>query len=76
MQAFFSVLVGAFALGQAAPSSEALSTALGSAGAIFDAIKRVSELLPHNHSLTLVVETKSVCVCVRLKLHVKLLILC
>ena len=74
MQAFFAVLVGAMALGQAAPSSEALSTALGSAGAIFDAIKRVSELQPHSRSLALVVETKSVCVCVRLKL--KLLILC
>ena len=42
---FFGVLIGAFALGQAAPNAEAFSSALGAAGAIFEVIKRVSCLM-------------------------------
>ena len=41
-QVFFAVLIGAFALGQAGPNMEALFTAAGAAGTIFETIDRVS----------------------------------
>ena len=40
-QTFFAVLIGAFALGQAAPNMENLLTAAGAAGSIYDTIDRV-----------------------------------
>ena len=40
-QVFFAVLIGAFALGQAGPNVEALFTAAGAAGTIFETIDRV-----------------------------------
>lgn len=40
-QVFFAVFIGAFALGQAGPNMEALFTAAGAAGTIFDTIDRV-----------------------------------
>ena len=43
-QVFFAVLIGAFALGQAGPNMEALFTAAGAAGTIYDTIDRVSRL--------------------------------
>ena len=43
-QVFFAVLIGAFALGQAGPNMEALFTAAGAAGTIYDTIDRVSHL--------------------------------
>ena len=42
---FFAVLVGAFALGQAANNVESLVTAQGSAGAVYSIIDRVSDKL-------------------------------
>lgn len=42
-QVFFAVLIGAFALGQAGPNMEALFTAAGAAGTIFETIDRVSD---------------------------------
>ena len=42
---FFSVLIGAFALGQAGPNVESLFTAAGAAGSIFETIDRVSNQL-------------------------------
>lgn len=45
MQAFFSLLVGAFTLGQAGPNLEAFTSALGAAGAVIATIKRVSCVL-------------------------------
>ena len=38
---FFAVIIGAFSLGQAAPNAESLSTAMGSAGAVYETIDRV-----------------------------------
>ena len=40
-QVFFSLLIGAFSLGQAGPNLEAFNSALGSAGTIISTIKRV-----------------------------------
>lgn len=37
------MLIGAFALGQAGPNMEALFTAAGAAGSIFETIDRVSD---------------------------------
>ena len=53
---FFSVLIGAFSLGQAAPNVESVLTAAGAAGEVFDTIDRVSadcwwwHLLIHNYA--------------------------
>ena len=43
LKVFFSIIVGAFSLGQAIPSFEYFATALGAAGKIVDTIKRVSD---------------------------------
>ena len=40
-QVFFAVLIGAFAIGQAAPNFVNLLTAAGSSGVIYDTIDRV-----------------------------------
>jgi len=40
---FVALLVGAFSLGQAAPSMQDFSVALGAAGFIYDTINRVSQ---------------------------------
>ena len=42
---FFAVIIGAFALGQAAPNIESVLTAAGAAGQIFETIDRVRDLL-------------------------------
>ena len=39
-----ALLVGAFSLGQAAPSMQDFSVALGAAGFIYDTINRVSQM--------------------------------
>ena len=41
-QVFFSMLIGAFSLGQAGPNLEAFTSALGAAGTVISTIKRVS----------------------------------
>ena len=41
MQVFFAVLIGAFALGQTGPNVQALLTAAGAAGTVFEIIDRV-----------------------------------
>ena len=38
---FFSVIIGAFSLGQAGPNAENLITAAGAAGEVFETIDRV-----------------------------------
>ncbi len=58
IQVFFSVLIGAFSLGQAAPNLENLLTAAGAAGAIFETIDRVRTLTAESVFVCL-----SVCVC-------------
>lgn len=45
---FFAVIIGAFALGQAAPNVESLLTAAGAAGEIFETIDRVRNGWPHH----------------------------
>ena len=42
LTAFFSVVVGAFSLGQATPNMESILTALGAAAEVFETIDRVS----------------------------------
>ena len=44
-QAFFALVIGAFALGQAAPNAESLMTAAGSSVSIYETIDRVCLLL-------------------------------
>ena len=56
---FIALLVGAFSLGQAAPSLQDFSVALGAAGFIYDTINRVS-----GHMLSIMVRT-----CVRVCLY-------
>ena len=55
LTAFFSVVVGAFSLGQATPNMESILTALGAAAEVFETIDRVS---------VCVCVCVSVCVCV------------
>jgi ATP-binding cassette subfamily B (MDR/TAP) protein 1 len=55
---FFSVLVGAFALGQASPSLEAIGKGLGLAHKIFETIDRQSEIDPSSDSGIVVDEIK------------------
>ena len=43
---FIALLVGAFSLGQAAPSLQDFSVALGAAGFVYDTIDRVSDCMP------------------------------
>ena len=43
---FIALLIGAFSLGQAAPSLQDFSVALGAAGFIYDTIDRVSDCVP------------------------------
>ena len=52
LQVFFSVLIGAFSLGHAAPSLQSLSTARGAAFAVYALIEQVCFMLQIKGNVT------------------------
>jgi ATP-binding cassette subfamily B (MDR/TAP) protein 1 len=66
---FFAVLIGAFALGQASPSVEAIGKGQGVAYKIFETIERASEIDPSSTKGIVVEEVKGHIQLKKIKFH-------